>query len=164
MKEKKCHVCGRVKLTTEFYSVSAANRARGGTVGYCCKDCKKRIEKERHEKHCRINPEYEREKRNRWASSNREKQRAAGKKHRLKIRAAVISAYGGKCKCCGEATMEFLSIDHIDGGGKAHRAATHGHTYADLFRRKFPKGYQVLCHNCNLAKGFYGICPHQKQH
>ena len=27
---------------------------------------------------------------------------------------------------------------------------------------KYPPGYQVLCHNCNLAKGFYGSCPHQK--
>jgi hypothetical protein len=24
------------------------------------------------------------------------------------------------------------------------------------------KGYRVLCHNCNLARGFYGYCPHEK--
>jgi hypothetical protein len=25
---------------------------------------------------------------------------------------------------------------------------------------EFPDGFQVLCHNCNLAKGYYGECPH----
>jgi hypothetical protein len=28
----------------------------------------------------------------------------------------------------------------------------------------YPKDrYQLLCHNCNMAKGFYGLCPHQEQ-
>lgn len=30
-----------------------------------------------------------------------------------------------------------------------------------LKRNKFPKGYRILCHNCNLSKSFYGYCPHQ---
>ena len=30
-----------------------------------------------------------------------------------------------------------------------------------LIENKFPAGIQILCHNCNLAKGFYGACPHQ---
>jgi hypothetical protein len=21
----------------------------------------------------------------------------------------------------------------------------------------------VLCHNCNMARGFYGVCPHEKE-
>jgi hypothetical protein len=32
----------------------------------------------------------------------------------------------------------------------------------DLKRRGFPPGHQVLCHNCNMAKQFYGQCPHKK--
>ena len=44
-------------------------------------------------------------------------------------------AYGGyKCTCCGETEPKFLSIDHT--------------------------GYQILCHNCNMALGSYGYCPH----
>ena len=31
-----------------------------------------------------------------------------------------------------------------------------------MIKNNFPKGFQVLCHNCNLAKGFYGKCPHEK--
>lgn len=30
-----------------------------------------------------------------------------------------------------------------------------------LRRNNYPNGFQVLCHNCNMAKGFYGKCPHQ---
>lgn len=66
------------------------------------------------------------------------------------------------CRCCGESTYAFLSLDHINGGGTQHRKNL-GSKYilSDLIGRGFPSGYQVLCHNCNQAKGFYGKCPHQ---
>jgi hypothetical protein len=71
-----------------------------------------------------------------------------------------------RCACCGEATYQFLGIDHINGGGNKHRQAVGtkkngGTIYRWLVKNSFPDGYQVLCHNCNLAKGFYGICPHK---
>ena len=31
-----------------------------------------------------------------------------------------------------------------------------------ITKNNSPKGFQILCHNCNMAKGFYGKCPHQK--
>ena len=66
------------------------------------------------------------------------------------------------CACCGETEIKFLCIDHINGGGTKHRHRL-GRTdlYYWLKARGYPKGYQVLCHNCNCAKGFYGECPHQ---
>jgi hypothetical protein len=33
--------------------------------------------------------------------------------------------------------------------------------YSWLRRNNYPEGYQVLCFNCNIAKGLYGVCPHQ---
>ncbi len=33
--------------------------------------------------------------------------------------------------------------------------------YSWLKKQGYPPGFQVLCHNCNLAKGYYGACPHQ---
>ena len=30
-------------------------------------------------------------------------------------------------------------------------------------KNNFPKGFQILCHNCNIAKGHYGKCPHEKK-
>src|SRR5712692_10341183 len=83
----------------------------------------------------------------------------------FEIRKLVIEHYGGACACCGENTWEFLAIDHIAGGGVKHRRqikrSSGSSFYAWLYTNKFPEGYQVLCHNCNNAKGFYGHCPHR---
>jgi hypothetical protein len=31
-----------------------------------------------------------------------------------------------------------------------------------LAKHGYPDTFQLLCHNCNLARGFYGTCPHQR--
>lgn len=69
------------------------------------------------------------------------------------------------CACCGESQVEFLALDHINGGGARHRRGGQSASSIALWvqRHGFPPGFQVLCHNCNLAKGFYGVCPHQHQ-
>ena len=33
-------------------------------------------------------------------------------------------------------------------------------TYRWLKNHNYPEGFQVLCYNCNLPKGVYGVCPH----
>lgn len=96
--------------------------------------------------------------------SHREVQQAKQRAHYLQLRLEVLVHYGGVCACCGERHYEFLSIDHIDGGGKAHRRVigTSGKSIIYwLVKNDYPEGFQVLCHNCNMAKGFYGVCPHQ---
>jgi hypothetical protein len=35
--------------------------------------------------------------------------------------------------------------------------------FAWLKRQGWPEGFQVLCHNCNSSKGYYGYCPHEKE-
>lgn len=68
------------------------------------------------------------------------------------------------CACCGEGIVEFLALDHIkgDGGQVRKRQGGSGHTYYKWLKRNgYPPGLQVLCHNCNCAKGFYGKCPHK---
>lgn len=30
-----------------------------------------------------------------------------------------------------------------------------------IIKNKFPKKFQLLCHNCNQAIGYYGSCPHR---
>lgn len=80
---------------------------------------------------------------------------------------AVFDHYGRRCVCCGETTPEFLSVDHVDGGGTKHRESLAGGKsgsgfYRWLRRNNFPAGFQVLCFNCNCAKGFYGECPHAR--
>lgn len=84
---------------------------------------------------------------------------------RKQYRAEAITAYGGKCACCGESEYTFLVIDHPNGGGRKEREALRmwaSSFIRDLARRGYPTGYRVLCHNCNSSYGYYGYCPHQR--
>jgi hypothetical protein len=84
------------------------------------------------------------------------------KEYFRKARQAVLQHYGAFCVCCGETTYEFLALDHIAGGGNRHRKQLGSRwIYNEVKRLGFPPDYQVLCHNCNQAKGFYGQCPHE---
>jgi hypothetical protein len=97
---------------------------------------------------------------------NKESFLLKSKESRIILRKLVISFYGGKCQCCDEPNIEFLAIDHINGNGKQHRIKNKitGGTkfYQWLKANNFPEGFRVLCHNCNLSKGFYGYCPHSR--
>jgi hypothetical protein len=88
------------------------------------------------------------------------------KPKRMELKLEIWSAYGGPiCKCCGEERVEFLSIDHINGGGNQHRKEITGFKQGNIYRwlkkNNFPEGFQVLCFNCNMSIGFYGYCPHE---
>lgn len=92
----------------------------------------------------------------------------AGRKRRISDRLSAITHYSNgsnACACCGERTLEFLVIDHVNGGGNRHRAEIgKGGSAIGLWLRRnnYPEGFQVLCHNCNQAKGSYGKCPHEQ--
>jgi hypothetical protein len=91
----------------------------------------------------------------------------SSRKTQAKLRRTVIEHYGGKCSCCGEFEYKFLSIDHINGKGNQHRLEVGGNKKSPILRwlikNNFPKEFQILCHNCNMAKGCYGVCPHKEQ-
>lgn len=107
---------------------------------------------------------YRKKNPNEVRASNRESAIAS---HRRR-RELVIRTYGGACVCCGESRLVFLCMDHIDGGGNAHRRSLStrqkevggGTVYAWLVRNSFPPGFRVLCHNCNFAEA-HGGCPHK---
>lgn len=115
---------------------------------YVCKTCRKQRDKNRYIKRKEL---------------IREQQRI----YDLSCKQKVIEAYGGKCACCNENTIEFLTIDHINNNGADDRRSngnkTGGKLYRWLIKNNFPQGeYQILCFNCNCAKGFFGYCPHNK--
>lgn len=86
---------------------------------------------------------------------------AAYKANRLKA-IAYYSQDTNRCACCNESALEFLALDHIDGGGNKHRKELSGKTLSDwVVRNGFPEGFRVLCHNCNIARGMCGYCPHE---
>lgn len=98
------------------------------------------------------------------------RQNIVGKRLRQELRLEALTHYSGgipRCACCGESTLEFLCIDHINGGGNKHRKEL-GNAKSKNFARwlkhnNYPAGFQTLCHNCNMAKGFYGACPHKER-
>lgn len=100
-----------------------------------------------------------------WRSTHPEANLARIRDYKEKMKNLVFDHYGRACKCCGESRPQFLSMDHIHGGGNKHRRESRLTNSTDLFlwivRHGFPSTFQVLCHNCNLAKGFYGRCPHE---
>lgn len=131
------------------------------------------------------NPDKMKEYRNRYAEKNpkwwdaynstekatkwKEEHPLADKSHKAKyarkIKATCFNHYGGKCACCGEETMEFLTIDHIEGGGRIHRKSLGMPSgfpfYVWIIKNDFPDYLQVLCYNCHMSKTYNGYCPHQ---
>ena len=95
-----------------------------------------------------------------------ERNAANTRKQTRKRRERALAAYGSVCACCGEGRYEFLALDHINGGGNKHRKETgcYGTRFVTwLIVNKFPPIMRVLCHNCNMALGNYGHCPHVKE-
>lgn len=105
-----------------------------------------------------------------WMESpeNKLKHREHQKKANNKRRLLVLNAYSNndiKCACCGENEINFMALDHINNDGAKHRKEMNNgkggsQIYQWIINNNYPTGFQVLCHNCNLAKGFYGECPH----
>lgn len=101
-----------------------------------------------------------------YADKHRERFRLKSREGQRRLRLQVLRHYSGgtpRCACCGETRYQFLALDHINGRSESERSARRvasAKLCTWLRRHDFPPGFQVLCHNCNCAKGFYGQCPH----
>lgn len=95
-------------------------------------------------------------------------------KSKRKLRLDLVLGYGGKCECCSESRIEFLQLDHkFNDGAEERRLMSRNpkdksnaiyKLHRRLRRQGFPRDrYQLLCANCNWAKGMYGLCPHEKE-
>ena len=110
-----------------------------------------------------------------YYKENQEKILEQQQKQNTRLRNIVLKGYSKnvpKCACCGVKGKEFLAIDHINGRKQmdtepelkkiGYSSKLDGSKlYIWLKNNNFPKGFQVLCHNCNFAKGKLGQCPHQ---
>ncbi len=84
------------------------------------------------------------------------------RENRERERLEAFNKYGGpKCACCGENKIQYLTIDHVNGGGGKHTKKIGGHICAWLKKENYPPGFRVLCNNCNSSYGLYGYCPHE---
>lgn len=80
----------------------------------------------------------------------------------MALRKEVLLHYGGQCVCphCDVVALNFLTIDHVYGGGSQHvKTIGSRNLYFWLKKMGFPsEGFRVLCYNCNLALGHRGYC------
>lgn len=134
-----------------------------------CRECKQEIDKRALRKKvdaglcikCGKQPALPNNQRcKRCTAVDRERQQ----QRRQKLRTEVLRHYGAYCACCGETQDKFLTIDHVNNDGAAHRRMIRKANICSWLRRKdYPSGFQVLCYNCNCARGFYGKCPHEEK-
>lgn len=137
----------------------------GNHIDSYCNDCRKIRRRINYEK----NKDRQKELCKKWVAENKDRHNYIRKLSRQKIRLEVLNHYSNgdiKCNCCGEINHEFLAIDHInnDGAENKRNGEPKGGIgfYTYLRKNNYPEGFQILCHNCNMAKAFYGICPHKR--
>jgi len=113
------------------------------------------------------------EKKNRRKVSMRHNK--AAQKKRKELKEEVYTHYSrGKprCVCCGISGIEFLNTDHIKGRKNMERdkklrklgysqKLKGDHLIVWLKNNNFPRGFQILCWNCNYGKLIEGKCPHK---
>lgn len=100
-----------------------------------------------------------------YRAAHIDERKAYNRKWQERLRSAIFTFYGGSdphCECCGERHNDFLTIDHIGGGGNKHRREIGGGAlYSWLIKNNFPKGFRILCMNCNWATRNGAPCPHE---
>ena len=82
------------------------------------------------------------------------------------LKTLCLSAYGGRCVCCGEDgtcdhcgkvndrwTLYWLTIDHKVPRALGERRVSGREFMASIVREGYPSTYQVLCRPCNASKG-----------
>lgn len=160
MTEKVCYRCNVLKPLEQF---EGHKRTKQNKIYYSwCKLCASARRKEYYD----ANPAKKREMSRLYRLANADKIKERARRYGWRLRLVVLNQYspgGVRCACCGETELMFLAIDHVNGGGHKHNVevAARGQRFAYWLKAHgFPPGYQVLCHNCNMAKGFYGRCPH----
>lgn len=152
-RQRECPKCGESHPLSNF----VRNPTAGDGYGVCKPCRRKRDAALRERERERFRAEHAA-----WRDANRERVRAYTRRRAAELRDEVLTAYGNACACCDERTHEFLTIDHINGGGTAHRREVGRHVYEQLRRQGFPAGYRVLCWNCNWAYRLSGDCPHRQ--
>ena len=149
---RRCRVCGLEAYNESGLEGFAPQPNSKYEKANICKPCKADYKRNWRE---RTGKEFLKEQNRRW-------------KQKLKL--TVMSQYGGRCACCGESMLGFLTMDHINNDGKEDRERFGG-SYKmyvhmrDLFysdKEEALSNYQILCWNCNMGKSHNGgVCPHK---
>ncbi len=155
---KRCIDCGCILIPEVNWTK--------GNIKYCIYICKKCVSKRSaiwHQK----NKEKEKILHKKWYQEHKDEQIEYEKKKHFNLKIEVIEHYGGRCACCGETNIKYLTIDHINGDGAEHRRKINSKAGSKFYKwlkdNNYPEGFRVLCFNCNCGKKNYSICPHNKE-
>ena len=151
---KRCTRCGESKPLSEFW---VERRRSDGRKGICaaCSIIASRVQ-------YRKNPQARVRDSKEWRKRNLERANATQSARITRRRLAVIAGYGGKCICCGESDEVFLTVEHVNGGGRQHRKGRCSDwLYKLILDGNFPPEYTILCMNCNWATRKGKPCPHK---
>lgn len=116
----------------------------------------------------------------RWRAKpgNEEKKIASTKAWCIRLKFEAMLVYGeGRCACCGESNLAFLTLDHVDNDGAEHRRLLNvgrdrkvglggSHLYLCLKKAGWPNTPRlaVMCWNCNAGRRCNGgVCPHEEE-
>lgn len=107
-----------------------------------------------------------------WRVKDREAYKIRNRRRYADRRDKVLVLLGNKCACCGKKQKEFLTIDHKNNDGAAHRRSlskSRGGATWRMFMWALhqpvalvKKTLQILCWDCNCSRGVYGYCPCQQ--
>src|SRR5258706_14541763 len=122
MIDRKCSRCHA------FEPIRDSSHKSG--YGFYCRECNNARRREWSAKNKERVRELARESRTEWCGFKYETAITRTTHGTRQSRERGLDAYGGKCECCGETRREFLTIDHIHGGGQRHRK-----TLTDYFFR-----------------------------
>lgn len=147
MNMQVCHKCKKLLSMDNFHKHGKGLK----TFRRYCKECRRKQ-----------NREYSK------STKVKEMKRRNQNKTKLKLKTEIINHCGGKCVCCGETEIRFLTIDHINNDGYKDRKFTNGKGgqafYRYIRKLNWPKEklitLRVLCANCHLAIFGGQICPH----
>ena len=83
-----------------------------------------------------------------YRADNREQLNARSAKRRADIRQQFFDMYGSVCAICGIDNPFALTLDHINGGGRAEK----NKAYRLAISEYTPDKYRTLCHTCQQVE------------
>lgn len=144
---KKCITCKSILDEIEFYKKQSE-----------CKTCFK----SRRKKYYKENKEYVLSWNKKYKKRERVKVNKLARNYKRRLREQFLEMYGNKCACCGETLVEFLTVEHKLGQIGIKKKEIAYDAYRKAIQEYRPDIYEIRCWNCNMSKGRYGYCPHEK--
>jgi len=150
MQEKLCPKCNQNKSVLEFSRDSRTKSGIRSQCRACCRESSIKYYTKTRERHIKEST--------RWNRENNDRFLANQVRRRKEIKAEIVRGYGG------EKEIAFLTLEHINGGGRKHREhAGSLAVYREVIKKDFPSEYTVLRMNCNFARRFGRECPNQEK-